>query len=307
MKPVKRSQHVSAASLRALGPAGFIPCGVVFGNSAMHIARPVAIGVQSRLSAAWRGWEGDDAKHVPVAILEAQRVGYGGEIPENSFRNAYPCPHGRGRRVRRTQGHFTGFNFELPGPGATMGQNFAHALDLLVQRALERGAHGVIDVRAGLEGDAMLHGLMSVTLAGTAVSLPGAPLPPRPFTTTLSAQGFVKLLAQGLVPTSIGFGAALLSAWTGCAARVSLDSGYATEVDQLADLITDARDLAAERMHSGCGSCSVILDVSLTHTFTKAAKTDYRVAAWVIGSAAKKFSGSRSTSASEPVVVLRHR
>ncbi len=50
MKPVKRSQHVSAASLRALGPAGFIPCGVVFGNSTMHIARPVAIGVQSRLS-----------------------------------------------------------------------------------------------------------------------------------------------------------------------------------------------------------------------------------------------------------------
>jgi uncharacterized protein YbjQ (UPF0145 family) len=202
--------------------------------------------------------------------------------------------------------HFTGFNFELPGPGAALDDCFAQAQDLLVERAVQRGAHGVVDVRVGLEGDALFHGLMSLTLAGTAVVALGAPSVERPFTTTVSAQGLVKLIDQGLFPTCAGFGAVLMSAWAGCGTRVALDSGYAGEVDQLADLITGTRNLAAERMRDECGECSVALDVSITHTFTKASKADYRVAAWAVGSGARAFARARPGD-SKPIVLLDQR
>jgi hypothetical protein len=305
----KTSTHVSAASLRALDCAGFSPLGVVFGNASVHLARQVSLGTESRFTAAWRGWGGDTPDQVPSPIRTAQGWGYGDAAgpAEPPFIDSYPCPHGRGRVVRRTSGHYTGFNFELPGPGASLGQAFEAALSRLVSSATGRGAHGVIDIAVRVDGDPMLHGMMALTLTGTAVKHVSAPSTDEPFTATVGAQGLVKLLGEGLFPTSVAFGAVLLAAWTGCGARVALDSGFSTQVPQLADQMTQARDLATSRVIAGCPSSDLVLDTHLTHTFHQASKTDYRVAAWASGSGTRRFTAALPSELATPVLTMEQR
>ncbi len=300
----KTSTHVSAASLRALASAGFSPLGVVFGNTSVHVARPVALGAKSRLTGFGRGWSGDSPEDIPSSIIEAQRQGAGpGAAP---FLATFPCPHGRGRVVRRTSGHYTGFNFEVPGPAAVLAQAFQGALTRLVMRAAERGAHGVVDIEVRLDGDPMLHGMVALTLTGTAVAHSSLAKTDHHFTTTVNAQGLVKLLAEGLFPTNISFAAVLLAGWTGCGARVQLDSGYSTQVDQLAALLTQARDLAASRVVAGAGGADVI-DTRLTHAFSESTKSDYRVAAWAAGSGTRRFAEPVSSELATPVLTMEQR
>jgi uncharacterized protein YbjQ (UPF0145 family) len=292
---------VSAAALRALSLAGFSPLGVVFGNASVHLARPVTLGAKSRLTAFGRGWSGDSPEDgVPSAIRTAQGDATG-------FVASFPCPHGRGRVVRRTSGHYTGFNFEVPGPGLSLGQIFDGALFRLITSAAERGAHGVIDVAVRLDGDPMLHGMVALTLTGTAVAHQSAPAPKHLFTATLGAQALVKLLGEGLFPTTISFGAVLLDAWTGCAARVQLDSGFSTQVDQLGALLTQARDLATTRMAAGCTAADAVLDTHLTHTFHQSTKSDYRVAAWASGTGTRRFAEPEPSDPAIPVLTMEQR
>ncbi len=305
----KSSTHVSAGSLRALDSSGFSPLSVVFGNASVHLARLISLGTESRLTGAWRGWSGDSPDHVPTRIRTAQGWEYGDSAgpADPPFIDSYPCPHGRGRVVRRTSGHFTGFNFELPGPGASLRQAFEGALSRLVSSATGRGAHGVIDVAVRIDGDPMLHGMVALTLTGTAVRHESARATEEPFTTTVGAQGLVKLLGEGLFPTNVSFGAVLLAAWTGCGARAALDSGFSTQVPQLADLMTQARNLATSRVVDGCLSAELVLDTRLTHTFHQASKTDYRVAAWASGSGTRRFAHALPGELAIPALTMEQR
>ena len=221
--------------------------------------------------------------------------------------HSYPCPHGRGRVVRRTSGHYTGFNFELPGPGAALGQAFESALDRLVTDASQLGAHGVIEITVRVEGEPMLHGMVALTLTGTAVRHESAPSADARFTTSVGAQALVKLLGEGLFPTNVSFGAVLLAAWTGCGARVALDAGFSTQVPQLADLMTQARDLGTERVVAGCPGADLVLDTHLTHAFHEASKTDYRVAAWASGSGVRRFAEAVPREPATMVLTMEQR
>lgn len=296
----KTSTHVTAASLRALTSAGFSPLGVVFGNASVHLALPVTLGTRSRLTSFGRGWSGDNPELVPAAIRTAQ-----GDT--SGFVATFPCPHGQGRVVRRTSGHYTGFNFEVPGPGLSLGQAFHGAVVRLVESATDRGAHGVIDVSVRLDGDPMLHGMVALTLTGTAVAHKNAPAPKQLFTATLGAQALVKLLGEGLFPTAISFGAVLLDAWTGCGARAQLDSGFSTQVDQLGALLTQGRDHATTRMTAGCTGADVVLDTHLTHAFHESTKSDYRVAAWASGTGARRFADPDPGAPALPVLTMEQR
>jgi uncharacterized protein YbjQ (UPF0145 family) len=209
--------------------------------------------------------------------------------------------------VRRTSGHYTGFNFEVPGPGLSLDQAFHGALFRLITSATERGAHGVIDVAVRLDGDPMLHGRVALTLTGTAVAHQSAPAPKHLFTGTLGAQALVKLLGEGLFPTTISFGAVLLDAWTGCGARAQLDSGFSTQVDQLGDLLSQARDLATARMSAGCSGADVVLDTHLIHAFHESTKSDYRVAAWAIGTGTRRFADPIPSELATPVLTMEQR
>jgi hypothetical protein len=209
--------------------------------------------------------------------------------------------------MRRTSGHFTGFNFEIPGPGLALGEGFENALQRMTACARQRDACGVIDIAIRLDGNEMLHGAVSITLTGTAVARLGTPAVDEIFATTASAQGLTKLLTAGLFPTTVSFGAALLSAWTGCGARVALDSGYSTQVNQLAGLMTQARDLATSRVVLGCAGSDLVIDSFLTHGFHRASKTDYRVAAWASGSGTRRFAEPEIAELATPTLLMEQR
>ena len=153
----------------------------------------------------------------------------------------------------------------------------------------------------------MLHGAVSITLTGTAVAHLGTPAGNEVFATTVSAQGLTKLLTAGLFPTTVSFGAILLSGWTGCGARAALDSGFSTQVGQLAGLMTQARDLATSRVVLGCTGSDLVIDTFLTHAFHRASKTDYRVAAWASGSGTRRFAELELGEPATPALLMEQR
>ena len=71
----------------------------------------------------------------------------------------------------------------------------------MVEEAAALGAHGVVGV-----ADAMTPlpgtGAVEFSIKGTAVTVPGAPRPDRPFSTFLSGQRLAKLIEAGFVPVS---------------------------------------------------------------------------------------------------------
>jgi len=290
---VRRSSEVTASSLRALNSIGFIPLGVVIGNSTTHVARVMSSGAKSRISNAARGFTTNDGTNVPDPIVQqqARRPNHDGSSPE-PFLADYPCSHRSGRYGDRPpSGHVIGYNWELPGPGAALGACFGHAFSRLRERAEARGAHGIVDVHVDVSGDSLMHGNMGVTLTGTAISVPGADPLMTPFVAGVSCLAFSKLLGAGLVPFDLSFGAILLSSWTGCRTQQELDSGFAKEVNQLADLLTQARDLAIARAYEATSEHDVqVMGLSVHHGFGKVAKTDYRVGAWACGTILRRFA-----------------
>jgi hypothetical protein len=172
--------------VRALSTVGFQPVGVVIGNSATHIARPMALAAGNRLNTFSRSFSGDAGAVVPPAIQRAQ-AGEGdggpdlsgqGEAGDPPFLAKYECPHLGNRpslRGRRLTNHFPGYNWELPQLGTSFTDCFNHALSRLMARAVERAAHGVVDIRMEISGDEMLQGNVEITLTGTAIANPSPP------------------------------------------------------------------------------------------------------------------------------------
>jgi hypothetical protein len=138
---------------------GFQPVGVVIGNSAVHIARPLTLGAGNRLNTLSRSFSGDVGEVLPPAIQRSQSgeggTGGGADPP---FLAAYPCPHLTNRpslRGRRLSDHFPGYNWELPHLGSSLTERFNQALSRLSARAVARAAHGVVDIRMDIAGDEM--------------------------------------------------------------------------------------------------------------------------------------------------------
>jgi len=304
---IRSSSQASAASLRALVSVGFVPAGVVFGNSTTHIARPLAVRAESRASSLTRGFAGDDASNLPATIRQHQAKTIDCGIAP--FLATYPCPHfgfDSTRERRRVSDHFTGYNWELPAAGAALSECFQHALGRLRDRANSRGAHGVVDVHLEVTGDPLIRGNMEILLQGTAVSVPGVPPLDVPFVAAMSCMAFAKLLGSGLMPVTVSFGAVLLSSWTGCQTRKELDSGLAKEVHQLADALTQARELAVNRAEHGADG-ELLSAVTISHDFERASKTDYRVGAWASGTSLRRFNREEIHQAPALAVTMEQR
>lgn len=129
---------------------------------------------------------------------------WGGGFGGNTER--FSCPHGFVSSEHRTYG----FNTEQQWLEERWSTGWGLARQRMVEEAAGMGAHGVIDVtdaRLPLAGtDAV-----EFRMQGTAVRVPGVPVPPVPFITTLSGQRLAKLLESGFVPvTVVGATAAVL-------------------------------------------------------------------------------------------------
>jgi hypothetical protein len=293
--PERTSTHSSAASVRMLASVGFQPVGVVIGNSTTHIARPAALGAQSRLSTLSRSFTGDRGDALPVVIQRTQDAGAESRPDEDPpFLAPYDCPHFANRRAfqgLRLTDHFPGYNWELPQPGRSLTECFHRALARLTERATARGAHGVVDIRMDIDGDDLFQGDISITLTGTAIACPGSPPLENPFTAGISGQGLAKLMAIGLVPVQFTIGAAVLSSWIGCQSRIELESGYAKSIIQLGDALTQARDTATALMWRGTTLVDApFIDVTVRHVQHRASKTDFRSAAWSTGTVVQRFA-----------------
>jgi hypothetical protein len=309
-----------------LSSVGFNPVGVVIGNSAAHIARPLTLGAGNRLNTFSRSFSGDVGDVLPPAIQRAQAgeggalggsggtggggtgagdggTGAGGSDPP--FLAAYRCPHLANRpslRGRRMTDHFPGYNWEIPQLGTAFTECFNHALSRLIARAVDHAAHGVVDIRMDISGDEMLQGNVGITLTGTAIASPSTPPLAQPFTAGISCQAFAKLVTTGLIPVQFTMGAVVLSSWIGCQTRSELESGYSKPVVQLGDALTQARDSATALMWQQTPLADApFVEVAVHHARRKATKSEYRVAAWSTGTVVQRFAPA---SAPKPALAV---
>lgn len=108
------------------------------------------------------------------------------------------CPHGFVGGEHRT----FGFNYEQTWLEESWATGWGLACRRMLEEATAIGAHGVIGVvddARPLAGTAT----REFRVAGTAVRVPGAPVPAEPFTTYLSGQRLAKLFEAGFAPVAI--------------------------------------------------------------------------------------------------------
>jgi len=80
------------------------------------------------------------------------------------------------------------------------------AISRLQQEARLLGAHGVIGVRLERQAYAWGENLLEFAARGTAIALPGQPVPEHPFVCALSGQDFYALRRGGFFPVGFAFG-----------------------------------------------------------------------------------------------------
>lgn len=80
------------------------------------------------------------------------------------------------------------------------------AISRLQQEARVLGAHGVIGVRLERQAYSWGENLLEFAARGTAIALPGQPVPEHPFVCALSGQEFYALRRGGFVPVGFAFG-----------------------------------------------------------------------------------------------------
>lgn len=183
------------------------------------------------------------------AIYGAARSGYS----EN-----YPCPHG-GFIDPEHRGFGVNFEQGWVEDGWTTGWTLA--CERMVEEAASLGAHGVIGV-----SDEMSHlgstGLAEFSSRGTAVKVPDAPVPAKPFTTFLSGQRLAKLIEAGFVPVSVVMAMSSIQMYANCITMFQLRGttgpGWGSiqgvrPIIQIGKAHLAARHLARERVRRQLG------------------------------------------------------
>jgi hypothetical protein len=179
--------------------------------------------------------------------------GFGGYRRPNGYFEQYNCPHGMVSAEHRMYG----LNYEKTWIEETWTAALQLATDRLLAEARELGAHGVIGVveRAEHHRDTSS---FEFSLSGTAVGVPGAPIPDVPFTTFLAGQKLNKLVESGFTPVAIALTIAEVGVFASCITEYQLRGGNQWawggvpngEIDQVARGHAAARSLARERIRS---------------------------------------------------------
>jgi uncharacterized protein YbjQ (UPF0145 family) len=184
------TSSLSVAELALLREAGFRPLGMVMGTCVY------SIGYQWSASLSAFGGMGG--------------LGFG-QWSAPYYLEEFPCPH-----LYYHEGSRSGYNFEhyVYSEGFDEAANLA--LSRLRDEAAARGAHGVAGVRLEIANRAASGEYLELKLLGTALGLAGLAPPPVPFTSWLSGQELIKLLAAGYFPLSLVMVARIVEAVAGC-------------------------------------------------------------------------------------------
>ncbi len=215
--------------------AGFDPLGMVMGSCVMHLA------------SQW---------------------GYALGFVNTGASRVYPCPHGFGLGGGMGYGgggmgyggggsmygapvggeHFPGYNWEHVTYEAGMTAARDLALKRLMEEAAGLSAHGVVGVEVRISRMADIANTLEMTMIGTAVTRPGAPMPQMPFTSHLDGQAFAKVIHGGYVPVRLVIGVGALEIDPGCVTEYQAQSWNNQEMQQLSEGAAMGRMLAINHL-----------------------------------------------------------
>lgn len=233
--------------------------------------------------------------------------GYGGGRGE--YYEPYNCPHGV---FMGAEHRGFGLNFEQRWIEDSWSTGWNLAFGRMVEEATSLGAYGVIGVT-----DEMHHlgstGLAEFSARGTAVKVPGAPVPRVPFTTFLSGQRFAKLVEAGFTPVSVVMALSSIQMYANCITLFQLRGNTAGPgwggvqgvhpITQVGNAQRAARHLARERVRSQLGGDS-LHGASVTQSEREAGEGALIIDCIVKGTRVRRFKRFDPLPAAEPVVRL---
>lgn len=159
----------------------------------------------------------------------------------------WPCPHAYISAEHRTYG----LNLEQIWVEDAWRYGWASAFGRMLDEAKELGAHGVVGVQYGMHPVAG-GGTEEFSIHGTAVKVPGAPVPEQPFSTFLAGQRLAKMLEAGFAPVSVVAALSSVMMYGNCITVYQLTGratwgggiGGVASIDQVGSAEYAARDLA---------------------------------------------------------------
>ncbi|HET9050930.1 MAG TPA: heavy metal-binding domain-containing protein, partial [Candidatus Dormibacteraeota bacterium] len=184
----------------------------------------------------------------------------------------------------------TGYNVEHVGYRDGVLGARDRALGRLTAEAVAHEAHGVVGVRVFIRrtGDGGV--LLEFSVVGTAIRRRGVEPLPRPFTSHLSGQEFVKLLGIGFVPMTMVFAIGVIECIPGCGTELAERAGWNVELTQVGEAASASRRLADEQMRYAARGADGVVGVEIRSTSRRRGPSHRRVYESIaIGTAARRF------------------
>ncbi len=226
----------------------------------------------------------------------------------NQYAETWRCPHG----FVGTEHRMYGFNYEQTWVENNWSRGFGLAYERMVEEATAAGAHGVIGVTDAM-GNLAGTGAVEFKIRGTAVIVPGAPAPPKPFTTFLAGQRLAKLLEAGLAPVAIVAALSSVQMIGYCITNYQLagttGSSWGggiqgvTSISQVGKAQRAARHLAREHARAQLGD-DTLHGVSLEITDREIGEGDLAIQCLLRGTRVRRFRDYQPLPQPTPVVRL---
>jgi len=277
--------------------------------SVADFASSVALGiepvgfVQGYAVVTWRYVSGYAGRPVGYRTF----TGYPNLGDTGDYMEQWRCPHGFVGGEHR----MFGYNFEQVWVEQAWRQGYGLAFGRMLEEAVGLGAHGVIglvDDMTPLAGT----GAEEFSIRGTAVVVPGAKPPPRPFTTFLAGQRLVKLLEAGFMPVSVVAVSSAVQMWGYCmtayqmvGSAASWSGGVAgvTSIDQVDRAQRAVRELAREHARAELGG-DTLHGVSLQVSEREIGEADLSLQCVLKGTRVRRFKDFDPLPPPTPVVRL---
>lgn len=281
------SSNLTVAQSGALRRLGLVPAGFVLGTVVMQVVSS--------------GGAGNYGAGMGMGGLGGGYSAFGGSgIGTQAGAVArYPCAHMMGYGAD----HW-GYNVEDVAYGASLSHGYETAVSRLRDEARELGAHGVVGIELTV-GD-LVGGYATWTFraTGTAVTLPGAPPPAEPFTTTITGQHLERLIILGFVPVTLVTGVGACYVRPNC--RTRGDYTVPGPVDQISHALGVARDRARSALHAAAQqSGDGAVDTRWSDRRSPAFGEGWIQTAVATGTIVRRFADARIPAAPRPVVPLR--
>lgn len=242
-----------------------------------------------------------------------QSVGMGGiglpPVGSGQYSEGWRCPHGFVSGEHRVYG----YNFEQAWVEQSWAEGWGAAYTRMIEEAEALGAHGVIGVADDMHYLAGT-GAAEFSIRGTAVVVPGASRPSRPFSTFLAGQRLAKLIEAGYAPVGVVAALSSVQMFGYCITRLQLSgtgagtwSGGAPRVGaivQVGKAQRAARHLARERLRRQLAG-DTLHGATVREFEQEIGEGDLAIHCTIKGTRVRRFKDFDPMPEPEPMVRLR--